>query len=278
MARAKGIDISKWQLSFQNKNNIDFIIQRASYGLTRDEKFDQLVLNVQDIERRGTYHYFMSGFDWLQQAELFLDIVTGYRFKFLVLDYEQTNNNLTAGSAADAYDMIQYLKEETGKPVLLYTSAYIYRDNLHAYNDAWNDEDIWIARYYFDDAYAQVNDPNMLGIREDWKLWQYTDQGNGAEYGVGSTRVDLNVFNGTVEEMDDWLNIPPVVEPPTDCCEELEDILDAHWALMDMNRKKIDEIDNAVFDQVNRLNARIDKLEQKAHLHPQWMDRFFRRD
>jgi hypothetical protein len=52
---------------------------------------------------------------------------------------------------------------------------------------------------------------------DDWKFYQYSADGNGKgpEYGVKSPSVDLDVFNGTVEELRDWLGVPitPVESP-----------------------------------------------------------------
>ncbi len=65
----------------------------------------------------------------------------------------------------------------------------------------------------------------------DWHLWQWSADGNnmGDEFGVHSHAVDLNVFNGTVVDMADWLGMtldepapPVVVEPPLDCREAYE--------------------------------------------------------
>jgi len=76
---------------------------------------------------------------------------------------------------------------------------------------------------------------------DDWKIWQITDKATGSEFGVGSTRVDINVFNGTVEEMREYFNIDEndsVFEPSPEIqpdglsqAEKLKRLWDAHSEL-----------------------------------------------
>jgi WD40 repeat protein len=42
---------------------------------------------------------------------------------------------------------------------------------------------------------------------QNWHIWNYTDSGNGAEYGVGTDRIFLAVYNGTSAQMGQWLGI-----------------------------------------------------------------------
>jgi uncharacterized protein YvpB len=47
----------------------------------------------------------------------------------------------------------------------------------------------------------------------DWQFWQYTKRGKAVDYGlVGKEAVDLDVFNGTVEELRIYLGIVSTVE------------------------------------------------------------------
>ena len=43
------------------------------------------------------------------------------------------------------------------------------------------------------------------------KLWQYTDKGDGIKYGVESLNIDLNYYNGTLEQFN--LEFGVVVPP-----------------------------------------------------------------
>jgi len=235
--RAVGIDISKYQGTFEPQGNINFIIQRASYGLTKDEKFNQLLPGVKQIERRGAYHYFSTELDPIEQAEFFFRTQGGQGFKWLAVDYEKTGNTLDAQGEQALTAFWHELHSKTEKPILLYTSSYVLRDNLIAYNGEWAyGDELWIANYR-----DLAGEPETFGT--GWLFWQHTKEGNGAEYGVGSEFVDLNVFNGTVAELDDWLNIEPV-----DCCEELE--------------KRINTIATNYANSINANGSAIDVLRE----------------
>ena len=232
--RAKGIDLSHWQKTFEPKGNIDFIIQKVSEGLAKDALYNVLLPSVKTLERRGGYHYFRTEVDPIAQAEFFFNTQGGQGFKFLVVDYEGTGNVLDATGEANLAEFVEELTIYTNKPILLYTSPYTLRDSILAYNEWWTDAPLWIAHY-------KDGEPETWG--NPWKFWQYTSEGDGTEYGVGSTHVDLNVFNGTVEELDAWLGLEE--EPPIDCCEELRksfnsaiDNLSGIIALLDKHQAK----------------------------------------
>jgi GH25 family lysozyme M1 (1,4-beta-N-acetylmuramidase) len=40
-------------------------------------------------------------------------------------------------------------------------------------------------------------------MRQDWRFWQYSDRGKG--FGCSGSSVDLNVYNGTVEDLQTWI-------------------------------------------------------------------------
>lgn len=211
--RAKGADISKYQVTFEPQGNLDFIIQRVSYGLRADEKFKELLPGVKQIERRGAYHYFYTHIDPIEQANFFFAQQGNQGFKFLVVDYEATGNTLDEQGEINLGIFHEELYFLTSKPILLYTSPYVYRDKIIAYNEDWELVPLWMAHYNGQDI--ETGAPETWG--DDWLFWQHTSKGNGAEYGVGSEHIDLNVFNGTVAEMDEWLG----EEPEENCCEEL---------------------------------------------------------
>ena len=49
----------------------------------------------------------------------------------------------------------------------------------------------------------------------NWTLWQTTDKGDGLAYGCESKQVDMDQFNGTVEDLYKYVQVaPPVVVPP----------------------------------------------------------------
>lgn len=68
---------------------------------------------------------------------------------------------------------------------------------------------IWCAHY-------GVTTPSVPKEYERWTFWQWTDQFLGSAFGYDpmySKAADANYFNGTLEELEEWLGISSPVEP-----------------------------------------------------------------
>jgi len=207
-ARAHGIDVSKYDKKFTPETaagQLDFVIQRASYRTTRDEAFASLIEGVMRVGIGGAYHYLNSGSAWKTQADKFLEIVSPYAYHFFACDFEASFNALTLDFAYEAWKWIHYIQDRTGKECLLYTSLNIYKTYITPsaakFGIDWNSIGLWQAQWF--------NIPNPNGTPSNptsrtagWDLWQYTSKGNGPLYGVTRpTACDLNVFNGTAQQM-----------------------------------------------------------------------------
>jgi GH25 family lysozyme M1 (1,4-beta-N-acetylmuramidase) len=230
MTRAFGIDVSKWDASIPPSPDVDFIIQRASYGgwwaSHRDEKFIQFLPSVMSVPIRGAYHYFSSKRSWKEQADKFLSVVSGLDYHFYVCDVETLYNDMNKTFIASAMEWCKYVHEKTGKKVVLYSNYYVYRDYIHAYDGVRASQyDFWFA-WYPDTIPVNTRDnfqPPLPPGRKSWSLWQFSPgESNdfGTPLGIGRRGVDVNVFNGTVADMRLWLGmddapeVPPEVEEP----------------------------------------------------------------
>lgn len=229
-----GVDVSKYNLGWNPdaaKKPINFVIQRASWSMYKDEKFDDLYSQVIKVPIRGAYHYYSSGVNWKSQADLFLNIVKNKNFHFFVLDYEKAFNNLTARTTAEVTEFIKYLKQQTDKRCLIYFNPDVYNTAIKAfgYQDWANTQDVWIAQYPWTltEEIAQTK-PYLPSGLNTWKLWQYgggdisfsAGKNAGQNYGGGLQGIDLNLYNGSVSDMKQWLKIeggteifPPINNP-----------------------------------------------------------------
>lgn len=227
--RAHGIDISKYDLSFDPTKaveQLDFVIQRAGYGALdgkcyKDEAFDILHPGVAKIAVRGAYWYLGSHINWKVQADFFLSVVKDKGFHFFVCDFETSYNTMNTAFAKMAWDFIQYVKQQTGKPVLLYTNWSLYGSYIYPseaiYGINWDTVALWQAQY-FDIINPDYRPNNPTGRTGGWTMWQYSKTGRGASFGLGRPLVaDLDVWNGTLEHMRLILGITdvpvPVVNP-----------------------------------------------------------------
>lgn len=91
-----------------------------------------------------------------------------------------------------------------------------------------NHRDLWLARYSIghpNSVDPQTSDPqtpggfvNPYGVwnvpiggapsHTSWDLWQYSNAGIGATYGSGSQFIDLDLFNGSMTELQQQFVIP----------------------------------------------------------------------
>ena len=202
--RAKGVDISKWQGGWEYQGNIDFIVVKATEGIGKDPAFDDYLPEVQKVPIRGAYHYFRTGYNPIQQAENFYNTIKDQGFHFLVVDYEKHNNTLDKEGEQSLREFWNRLESLIDLPIVLYTSPYVFRDNLYAYNVKWATVPLWMAHY--NDLDPQVDGPEIFDAT-GWEIWQYSSEGPGEYYGAQSKYIDTNVYNGTVEDMQKWLGL-----------------------------------------------------------------------
>ena len=213
MTRAIGIDLSKWDVSFDPAKAtmpIDFAIQRASYAKIRDQAFDKIYEGVAKVGITGSYHYLSTGISWQEQADFFLEIVEGRGFGFYVCDFEGAYNAMSIKFAMEANQWMDYVARATGKPVLLYTNPNLYDLYAWHYCAGWP---LWIAQYWL---FPSPNkNPGMPKRRKDWNIWQFSADRNrkSAAYGCGARSVDINVYNGTVDNMKSWLGVDQTIHP-----------------------------------------------------------------
>ncbi len=217
MNRAVGIDVSKYQMSFDPDhavNQIDYVLQRTSWGMNKDELYSVIWQGVRKIERRGAYHYFSTGSPWQDQADLFLEIGVGKQYKMLLVDYEHGYNNLNARTARNLLYFLQYLIEQRpGKRIVGYSNTYTYRDFIQPYVDL--SEISWMFARYPLFPRPQTAGPRFpRGCRTAWNWHQYSQTGRGGLYGCGWKYVDLGVFNGTVADLDTFLKMNAFTPPP----------------------------------------------------------------
>lgn len=191
--RAYGVDISHWQENWKYQGE-DFVIQKVTEGWSwTDPKFEEYLPEVQKAPIRGAYHYFRTVLDPIAQASHFVRKIKGCGYHFLVVDYEKTNNTLDRPGAENLKIFWDKVVSLTDHKLFLYTSPYIYRDNLCVWSDFWLSVPLWMAHYNGEDP--QSGSPTLFDA-PGWKLWQYT-----------STPLDQNVYNGSVKDMEDYLGI-----------------------------------------------------------------------
>ena len=193
-----GIDVSHyqgdidWEKLANNKEArfpLHFIFMKATEGGDHgDDTFSQ---NFDQARKygfiRGAYHYFIPKTDARKQADFFIRTVQLAKGDLPpVLDVETTGKKSDKELKTAVKTWLDRVEAHYGVKPILYTS---YKFKLRYLSDSiFSDYPYWIAHYYVD----------SVKYENKWHFWQHTDVGNvpGIEQ-----EVDLNVFNGTLEEL-----------------------------------------------------------------------------
>ena len=215
--RAQGIDVSrynKYVRSAEATQRIDFVIQKLTEGTAYvDLLLEEIWQGVAQIPVRGGYHYQRSGMSWQAQADHYLNTAARHSYHFHVDDLEIYSNAYSDSMFADTRRILDYWKQQTGQPVMLYTNGSTYKSFAAAIKRLYPDGQAWLDGLNFWYAWPSLIAPNpILPIgRTTWKFWQYRWDGPLGEWGNGIP-CDVNYFNGTPEELQAWARV--VTTPP----------------------------------------------------------------
>lgn len=184
------IDWEELQKAQKGPFPIRFVFMKASEGGDfRDSAFEENFQKAKDYGFiRGAYHFYNPKRDPVSQADFFIRTVKLEKGDLPpVLDIEKRGDD-DESLRRNVKTWLKRVEEHYGVKPILYTS-YKFKDRF--LNDSvLNSYPYWIAHYYVD----------SVKYRGQWTFWQHTDIGRlpGIE-----GRVDLNVFNGSMEEMEE---------------------------------------------------------------------------
>ncbi len=107
---------------------------------------------------------------------------------------------------------LEVVEEEMGIEPIIYTYG-----GYNSYLFGLNNYDLWIARYpYNDGSFRPLNEhdeqlkptdanwANATTPWKDWIMWQYTSQGGDYINGISVSKLDRNVYRGTLNSLKQW--------------------------------------------------------------------------
>lgn len=213
MQRAHGMFISQHQKTFKWFGQTHYLGYRVTDGLVPDTKYTEFLPEIRKAPRKIAVHNFRNHKTAVQQVDSFLNCYQG-EADCIGGDYEDTDTPMSQYSAEEFSKFLEIIAKETQLPVIMYAGVYALRDNLYHFVPGLKEVPLWAVR--LNNNANDYSQPNLsidgVPVATDWKFWQYTWVGNGEDFGVGSENVCLDMFNGTVEDLNDFLKKEPVDE------------------------------------------------------------------
>ncbi|MGB4258973.1 MAG: GH25 family lysozyme, partial [Phycisphaerae bacterium] len=217
--RPDGLDVSYWQgeITQAEWNQIAgsgkvFGFCRASAGIDYADSTlaDNMSRAAQAGLVMGVYHFaYPQYYSATAEADWFVSVAGAYMTPGHlrpVLDLEQGSNLSTAALSNWANTFMNRVEALTGVEPLIYTNTNYATYEL---DSSLADRDLWIAQYwtYPDPENGQPN----IGIFNNWVFWQWTSHGKVP--GIPGD-ADLNVFNGTLAELENYIIPGGTITPP----------------------------------------------------------------
>ena len=181
------------------------IIHRATIGFRADAKYAERKVEAKKRGYKwGAYHFGKPG-DPIKQADYFLEIVKPEKDDLIALDIDGIDTAKHM-SFDEARIFINRIKEKTGRYPFVYANNVVTKAIADQYgqDDVFAKTNLWYARFK-----KSVTD-FPVGTWKTYTLWQFSCELNCSAadrsaclYTVPGTEydMDVNVFNGTVEEL-----------------------------------------------------------------------------
>lgn len=201
------VDVSFWQDDDETLYKIDFSIMwsrgidgaicRAGQNRWMDEDFRDYVNNcIKANMPWGAYWFYDSRVPPEAQAMRFQEVMAGLPVPPLGVwgDYEEHYGGAWGGAAHFKVFMQELQTRFPNTVVGVYTGpSYWIEHTTAAQRDWFKQFPLWIAHY-------KVPSPTIHAPWSDYLIWQYTEKGDGKYFGVESFDLDLDLFNGDLED------------------------------------------------------------------------------
>lgn len=221
MATVPGIDVSYWNSGIDwpkvRATGQRFVFAKATEGdFYADPSFSANWSGAKAAGLlRGAYHFFRANIDGKKQAKKYIDYVRKTRDDGElppVLDLETHDGQSKARIISRAKQWLDEVEAAFGKKPIIYSGMYFLQDYFSEAGGGppkWaKDYPLWLAQYPYN--YSEGQQPYLPRGWFKWTFWQYSEKGrlNGI-----NANVDLNVFNGTLEELYKFAGAKIVTEP-----------------------------------------------------------------
>ena len=196
----RGVDVSAYQGDIDwevlSRQGIAFAFIKATEGSSYvDEYFEANFTGARQTSlKAGAYHFFSFDSPGETQADNFIahvPIVSGALppvVDFEFYDGKEENPPDPDGVRKELNDLLDRLETHYGTKPIIYSTNKTYGLYLAGYYEGY---DIWIRNI--------LTAPKPLENQE-WTFWQYTNRERLDGYGGPEYYIDMNVFNGTIDD------------------------------------------------------------------------------
>jgi len=223
MATVPGIDVSFWNAGIDwpkvRAAGQRYVFAKAAEGdYYADPTFDDNWRGAKTAGLlRGAYHFFRANVDAKRQATKFIDYVKSMNDNGElppVLDLETNDGQTKEKVISRAKTWLDLVEAAFGRKPIIYSRQYFLQDYFSEAGGgppAWaKDYPLWLAQY--PNQYTPGMQPSLPRGWFKWTFWQYSEKGqvNGI-----NAKVDLNLFNGTLEQFYKFAGAEIITDKPT---------------------------------------------------------------
>lgn len=242
----KGIDVSGYDLKMNwSQYDWDFAFIKISEGLSKDSLFDSHWTGAKGYTLRGAYHFMRCAIPYKTAAARTTEYMANDFGELpIALDLERHYltgwDGLSSAFASQyAKSWLAYYETITGIRPIIYTSPGILFELSKVSDISWmRNYKLWLATYPFDNYteatrriainYALTHNLSYPPTPSQFpkiNFWQWTGKGlpelvPGYYLGSdGKKAVDLNFYNGTLEDLQkDFSIVPPITKYEVPIC------------------------------------------------------------
>ena len=226
-----GIDTSKWDGNWDagkaKQAGASFVYIKSSQAVFTDVQFVASWKKAREAGlMRGAYHYMDYTKPAISQAKYFADLLKDDPGELPpTVDYEQRRSDnsptIALGFLRDFLDYMKgrselYAKARIKVPMIYTGPAFWAEYGDKTKRDYWLQFPLWIANYTTAAA-PQIPAPWTM-----WNFWQFSSRGPGEVFGSESLSIDMNRFNGTMNELLEFAGLQGPVTVVTQPATELE--------------------------------------------------------
>lgn len=203
----KGVDVSEYQGEVDwdkiKEQNIDFAFIKATEGSKgKDNSFDKNYEKLKNMDMLlGLYHFFSFESLGEEQADNYIKVVGNIKndesLILPIIDIEYYSYYKKAKpdkewATKELQKMLEKLEKTYRVKPIIYTTMEFYKEYIES---EFLENDIWIRNI--------LTKPKLEN--RDWKFWQYTGRGRLEGYNGEEEFIDLNVFNGSKEDFENYI-------------------------------------------------------------------------